>query len=461
VAKTLKAQHSGRVRTPSNRQGLVQSLKAGNFDTWNKANCRTATYSATPELLQLLNFSIPVPENEKWTSQIRRPGDSLRILTLCYEWPPVGGGGGRAAKEIAEALARRGHKVRVQTIRFHETPAHEVVAEVDTHRTWGFRRRADQCSQFEMAGYVVSSAIPTLLHLARFAPDLIHAHFAVPTGALALAGASLFRRPYVITAHLGDVPGAVPEQTDTLFRWLNPVIRPIWQQAAALVGVSRFVGDLAQKAYGRELTIIPNGIALCGRPGIPQPTSKIPRLIFVGRLNSQKNLHYLPPILAKVREPAWELDIVGDGPERGALEKLVADFELTSRVHFYGWLDRTAVERKLSEAEIFLLPSLVEGLSVAALEALKFGLLLVGSDIPTLNECVISGVNGYLIPLQDPDQWVARLQTLLSYPDLRLAMRQKSWEMVRRFDLEQIADQYERLFRQIAAQRSPRTAKSA
>ena len=177
----------------------------------------------------------------------------MRILTLCYEWPPVGGGGGRAAKEIGEALARRGHQVRVQTIRFQGTPAHEVATNVDVYRSWGFRRRADQCTPLEMAGYLVSSAIPTLRHLAGFQPDLIHAHFAVPTGALALVSGRLSRRPYVLTAHLGDVPGAIPEQTDHLFRWLNPLIQPIWRNAAAIVGVSRFVGDLAEKAYGREL----------------------------------------------------------------------------------------------------------------------------------------------------------------------------------------------------------------
>ncbi|MBV8378626.1 MAG: glycosyltransferase family 4 protein, partial [Verrucomicrobia bacterium] len=375
----------------------------------------------------------------------------MRVLTLCYEWPPVGGGGGRAAKEIAEALARRGHQVRVQTIRFNETPAREVVGKVDVHRTRGFRRRADQCTPFEMAGYLVSSAIPTLRHLIVFKPDLIHAHFAVPTGVLALASGGLSRQPYVITAHLGDVPGAIPEQTDALFRWLNPLIRPVWQQAAAIVAVSKFVGDLARTAYGREATIIPNGTSLSVRPDFPQLTSGIPRLIFVGRLNPQKNLHYLPPILAQIQDLPWELDLVGDGEERGSLEEAFTKAGLSGRVRFHGWLDQPAVEEKLRQAEIFILPSLVEGLSVSALEALKFGLLLVGSDIPTLHECVTSGINGYLLSLQTPDQWIEKLRTLLSDPERRLAMRRSSWKIVERFDLEQIADRYEELFRQVVS----------
>jgi glycosyltransferase involved in cell wall biosynthesis len=387
---------------------------------------------------------------------MEREQTPLRILTLCYEWPPVGGGGGSAAKEIAEALARRGHRVRVQTIRFKDAPAREEVANVEVYRTRGFRQRPDQCTPLEMAGYVVSSALPTLRHLTEFQPDLIHAHFAVPTGVLALVGGLISHRPYVITAHLGDVPGAIPDQTNTLFRWLNPVIRPIWRQAAEVVAVSRFVGDLAQEAYQREPKIIPNGISLFGRPGPPlEPTTITPRLIFVGRLNPQKNLRFLPPILSKIRDLPWELDIVGDGAERSALETEFAKFDLSQKVHFHGWLDRPAVEEKLARAEIFILSSLVEGLSVAVLEALKFGLLLLGSDIPTLHDCISPGVNGFLLPLQSPEQWVAKLGAVLSDADLRLTMRQRSWEMANGFDLERITDQYEELFRQIAQNRPP------
>jgi glycosyltransferase involved in cell wall biosynthesis len=393
-----------------------------------------------------------VPQIEYSITETREPERALKILILCYEWPPVGGGGGRAAKEVAEAIAARGHQVRVQTIRFNETPAHEFANGVDTYRTWGFRHRADQCTPLEMAGYVTSSAIPALGHIAEFKPDLIHAHFAVPTGVLALACSRLSGRPYVITAHLGDVPGAIPEQTDALFRWLNPLIRPIWRLAANVVAVSKFVGELAENAYGRKPVIIPNGVRLSRRPGVPQATSRAPRLIFVGRLNPQKNLLFLPPVLAKIRELEWEVDIVGDGADRRALETAFAEFALSSRIHFHGWLDRAAVEQKLIEAEIFILPSLVEGLSLAALEALKFGLLLIGSDIPTLRDCVAQNVNGYLIPLHSPELWIKHLTTILTDPKLRLSMRQKSWEMAPEFDLERITDQYEELYREVRRQ---------
>jgi len=373
----------------------------------------------------------------------------LRILTFCYEWPPVGGGGGRAARDIAESLAKRGNAVRVQTVRFGRSPAHEVVNKVDLYRSWSFRRRADQCSPAEMAGYIVSNFFPGLKHVSTFKPDLIHAHFAVPTGALAFPIALMGKVPYFVTAHLGDVPGAIPDQTDHLFRRLSPLIRPIWNRAAALVAVSNFVANLARQAYGKELTIIPNGINLVGRPKAPGQSIGPTRLIFVGRLNPQKNLLFLAKVLSGIRDLHWECDIVGDGEERACLVEAFREAHVSERVRFHGWLDPGEVENKLRAAEIFLLPSKVEGLSVAALEASKFGLVLIGSDIPSLRESIVAGKNGYLLPTADSELWSDTIRELLNKPEKRLEMRRQSWEHAREFDLERIGERYERLFREV------------
>jgi glycosyltransferase involved in cell wall biosynthesis len=375
----------------------------------------------------------------------------MRILTLCYEWPPIGGGGGRAAKDIAEALVRRGHEVQVQTARFRRLPPYEVVNGVHVHRGLSLRRNKDRSSPWEMASYVLLNTVPAIQRVREFRPDLVHAHFAVPTGALALPVSRFGKVPYIITAHLGDVPGAIPDQTDHLFGWLNPFIRPIWRNAAALVGVSQFVADLAKEAYGRDLDIIPNGISLQNRPDLPQSCSKKPRLIFVGRLNRQKNLDFLPDILSQITDLDWEFDIVGEGEEGTVLKNAFAP--LSSRVFFHGWLDQEAVNAKLREAEIFLLPSQVEGLSVAALEALKFGLAMLGADIPSLRECIQSGLNGYLISTTDRAAWITTLRALLTDPAKRLAMRQHAWQLAERFDLEKIADQYATLFGKIGRSR--------
>ncbi|MEO7317966.1 MAG: glycosyltransferase family 4 protein, partial [Chthoniobacteraceae bacterium] len=193
----------------------------------------------------------------------------MKILTLCYEYPPLGGGAGRVAKSVAEGLAARGHEVRFQTGGMKHLPKIECVGGVQVYRTNSFRKREEACSVLEMGLFVVTSFLPTLRHLRTWKPDVIHAHLAVPTGALAFAASRITGVPYVITAHLGDVPGALPEQTDHLFRKLDSLIRPIWKNAMRISAVSEFVRQLAERAYGREVTTIFNAVDLQNVPTSP------------------------------------------------------------------------------------------------------------------------------------------------------------------------------------------------
>ena len=142
----------------------------------------------------------------------------MKILVVNYEYPPVGGGGGRVAAQIAGELARRGHEVRVQTSRTGGLPRQEMVAGVDIRRSFSFRRKPDTCSVLEMAGYMVSNTWPVLGTARTWRPDVMHVHFAVPAGPVAWVAHQLTGVPYVLTAHLGDVPGGTPEQTDHLDR---------------------------------------------------------------------------------------------------------------------------------------------------------------------------------------------------------------------------------------------------
>lgn len=384
----------------------------------------------------------------------RTPGsERFRVLVLCYEWPPVGGGGGRAARDVAETLARRGHQVRIQTVRLFGMANREVHPNLELYRTWGFRRRPDRCSPAEMAGYLATSFLPVIRHLREFRPEIIHAHFAVPTGPLALAASVLGRVPYVITAHLGDVPGAIPEQTDRLFRWLNPAIRPVWKHAAALTTVSRFVADLAEKVYGRRPDLIPNGVDLRDRPALPGPSGSPsePRLLFVGRLNPQKNLPFLFRVLAELKDLPWTLDVAGDGEDGPALKRFAEDRQLRGRIRFHGWLQRAEVDAMLAGSDALVFPSTVEGLPLALLEGLKFGLAIVASDLPPLSDLVENGRNGVLLEPDTLESWTIPLRKLLADPAALVAMRRESWKMASRFDLERIAGEYEKVYRSISS----------
>ena len=373
----------------------------------------------------------------------------MKVLVLCYEYPPLGGGGGRVAQTVARALVRRGHEVRVQTAALGWRSCEEDDQGVRVFRTASGRAKADTCRVHEMGTYCLTSFFPTLLHLGRWRPDVVHAHFAVPTGFLAWAAHAFISVPYVLTAHLGDVPGGVPEQTDKLFRVVNPLAKRVWSAAAACTAVSTFVQSLATQAYDRPVERILNGIdlstAIAPRDLEPGPR----RFVFVGRFSVQKNPVALIDGLAGLSTRDWNLTMVGDGPLRGAVEHRVEQLGLGKHVAIAGWLAASAVQEVLRNSDVLVMPSLSEGLPVAAIEGLRHGLAIVASDVPGLHDVVEDGRNGFRVPLHDPPALTRALNAVLD-PEPLAAMRDASWRKVQAFELEGIVDQYEAVLRRAA-----------
>ncbi len=378
----------------------------------------------------------------------------MRVLTLCYEYPPLGGGGGRVAQTIARALVQRGHEVRVQTAALGWSSEEEDDEGVCVFRKASGRAKADTCRVHEMGLYCATSFFPTLRHIRTWKPDVIHAHFAMPTGLLAWAAHKFTRTPYVLTAHLGDVPGGVPEQTSKLFTLVAPIARRVWASAAACTAVSTFVKELAERAYERPVERILNGIDFSDAPP-PRALSQAPRhLLFVGRLSVQKNPVFLIEALAQLPRRDWHLTIVGDGPLLSAVRESIQTHGLAANVTLAGWLAASAVQQALSASDILLMPSLSEGLPVAAIEALKYGLAIVTSDIPGVRDVLENGVNGYTFPLGDSAVFAQRLNSLLSSEQKLVAMQRASREKARAFDLTAITDAYERTLRTAAMSRA-------
>ena len=368
----------------------------------------------------------------------------MKILVLCYEYPPVGGGGGRMAHNVGSALVRRGHQVRVQTVRMPDLPAHEVRDGVEIFRTSGFRHRADFCTVPEMAGYLATSFLPSLRHIREWRPDIVHAHFAVPTGALALACKVLTGVPYVLTAHLGDLPGGNPDQTGGLFRILNPFIKPIWNNAAGISASSSFAFGLARAAYGVKPRVILNGISMEGkRVTADRPSSPL-ELVAVGRFNPQKNFPWMIGALAGCDFP-WRLSLIGDGSQRADIESAVRAAGVEGRVSLMGWVAESAMREVLANSDVLLMPSTSEGNPVAAIEALKRGVAILGSDIGGLSDLIENGTNGFAVPIATPEMFREKLAWLAAHPDSLHKMKAASLEAADRFDLDKISADFESL----------------
>lgn len=370
----------------------------------------------------------------------------MRILVLVHEYPPVGGGGGRVAQDLCRGLAERGHELYVLTAHHGDLPLSEDEPGIFVRRLISGRRWAFRADLRAMLGYVLVSFWHGLRVIRRWKPDVIHAHFAVPAGATALALSLLTGVPYILTAHLGDVPGGVPEKTGKWFRWIFPFTPPIWRRAKRIIAVSQFTRQLAQACYPVPVEVIPNGVDLqVFDPGVIRLQTP-PRIIFAARFMTQKNPLCVVETLARIKELPWQCEMLGDGPLKDEVEQRVRALGLQGRIRLHGWVSPRDVLEWYRQSDILFMPSFSEGLPVVGVQALAMGLALVVSRIGGWVDCVQEGENGFMVNPQDEDGFEAALRTLLKDPQRLLAARRASRALAERFDLKRVVAAYEVAF---------------
>ena len=369
----------------------------------------------------------------------------MKILVLIHEFPPVGGGGGRAAQDICLGMAKLGHEITVLTAQLKGLPKEEDVDRIRVRRIPSLRREAFRADLRAMGGFVLSGLWAGYRFIKRWQPDLIHVHFVVPAGALAWTLSKLTGIPYIMTVHLGDVPGGVPEKTGGWFKWIMPFTHPIWRDAKRVIAVSEFTRQLALKRYPREIEVIPNGVDLDRLRPAGIRVQEPPRIVFAGRLMRQKNPLQIVRTLAELKDLSWQCVLLGDGPFMPEIRQAIREHNLQERFKLPGWVTPEEVLDWFDKSDILFMPSLSEGLPVVGVQALAKGLALVVSDIGGFVDLVEEGENGYLIDGSNPDAYSSALRELLVNHNLLAAFREKSLVKSDQFEIHSIVAKYNRL----------------
>ncbi len=352
--------------------------------------------------------------------------NNMRILTVIYEFPPIGGGGGRAAYDICCELAARGHEVTVLTAHMDGLPNDESqdgfrVVRIRSRRTEAFVATFEAMLFYIFAGLWVGLGL-----IWRSRPDVIHTHFAVPSGALAWMLSLLTNIPYILTAHLGDVPGGVPLKTARWFRWLKPFTNPIWKRARQVVAVSEFTRQLALSHYPVDIRVIPNGADFNHLSTANVEVNKSPRIVFAGRFVSQKNPLTIIRVLSTLKDLDWTCSMLGDGPMFEEVKAEIEKHDMQERFHLTGWVTPADVLSEFSRSDILFMPSLSEGLPVVGVDALVKGLAIVASKIGGFLDLVEPARNGYLVEVQDEAGFSSVLRELISNREQLLKFRRAS-----------------------------------
>ncbi|SNX74578.1 glycosyltransferase involved in cell wall bisynthesis [Cereibacter ovatus] len=278
---------------------------------------------------------------------------------------------------------------------------------------WRTRRPGVKGTLWQMF-YLLEAAV-LAHHLQQQGVSHLHNHFGDSSGSVAMLAGALAGLPFSMTLH-----GPAIFFEPRLWRLDEKIAR-----ARFTVCISRFCRSqamiFADPRHWPKLKIVHCGIdpARYGRTA-DRPAGK--EIVFVGRLAAVKGVPVLLDAFAEVLKthPDARLTLVGDGPERAAIEARAE--ALGGAVTFTGYLSQDEVAGVLARADLFALPSFAEGVPVVLMEAMASRLPVVATRIAGIPELVAEGDSGCLVPPGDAPALARALERLLQDPDLRRRM---------------------------------------
>lgn len=309
------------------------------------------------------------------------------------------------------------------------------------------------------------SSVPTYVRgLIQFATRMVVRRPAAVHLNVTQRGSTWRAWPVVALARLGRVPVLLALHSSEYRTFTGGLPRPALAAVRWMfnsVGVVAVLGEGWADYARTELRVRPDRLVVLPN-AVPGPAhvrvrgqseSDAPRMLFLGRVGHRKGIADLLEALAQPDSRAlpWQLTVAGDGDVE-EYERKARDLGLADRVRFTGWLGPDQVAAELNEADIFVLPSHAEGLPLAVLEAMAYGLAVVTTPVGAIPEVIEDGETGLLAPPGDPDALSAALRRVLSSPELRetLARRARTqWE--RDHDIVQGARRVTTLYQRISS----------
>lgn len=294
--------------------------------------------------------------------------------------------------------------------------------------------------------------------------NLIHAHWIIPEGFIAALLKKLFKVPYIVTAHAGDV--------FPLRQRLWGFFAKIALQNCDFCTVNSNATKMAvlKVAKIRNIKIIPMGVDL-RRFNKNKKSGRVRKLfgvkkefiLFIGRLAEKKGVKYLIKAMELVTRkfPGSKLIIVGDGPQKSKLELLTKRLELSNNILFAGKIPNKDLPKIYASSDLFVLPSIVtksgdtEGLGVVLLEAIASNVTCIASDVGGIPDIIKHEKTGLLVEQKNPEELAKAMIRLLKNKGLRNKLVKNAQQHVKKnYSWNVVANKFEKVYRSIEKRQS-------
>lgn len=379
--------------------------------------------------------------------------EKIRILEVvkCLDIGGIGGGAERFGIDLAISLAQKGAYVNVCA--FYKTFTQMEQLWIDRLNEIGigvfflveWKGYHDLLEFFQGVGRFRTLSL-------KLGPNIIHSHSQF--GTIAAIYSSLPKRSFKIvrTAHVTQEWGKSIYSRLQKLVW-GEIVFPFFLDAQ--VAVSKAVQKSVEKYIGNQLRrkkiwIIHNSISIPKDSILNKFDEKKKSCEFivgtVARLTEQKGINYLIEAaeIVSQQNPHIKFLIAGEGELKDKLMNQINNSGLSERVVLIG--QHSNIYQFLSKIDLFVLPSLWEGLPTVILEAMAAGVPVIATDIPGTDELIEDGVNGWLVQPKNSIELANKIMEAINLPHIRRKYVLESKQRLSRFSMDKIANQYLVLF---------------
>jgi len=390
----------------------------------------------------------------------------MRILFFNYEYPPLGGGAANATAYILKEYS----KIPDLTVDLitssidDEYHLEKIGNNISIHRLpiGKNKNNLQHQSRKELLTYARKAYFFAKKLIRDSEYDLSHSFFTVPCGLISLLLKRKYKIPYIISLRGADVPG-YSERFAFLYVFIKPLVKLIWEKSFAVISNSQGLKELALKTNPKqEISIIHNGIdAEQFVKSIKSESLKVHKvessddekfkILCVTRITPRKGVKYLIEAFGELSQKNDNilLQIIGGGEGKNDLEKLAKELGVENKIEFTGLISHENLPSYFEKADVFVLPSLNEGMSNSMLEALASGLPLIATDTGGTKELIEEGTNGFIVKMEDSRDLADKIKILMRDENLRKRMGEASRKKAETMSWEKVASQYIKIYYKI------------
>ncbi|OGP90877.1 MAG: hypothetical protein A2157_05380 [Deltaproteobacteria bacterium RBG_16_47_11] len=343
-------------------------------------------------------------------------------------------------KKMASFLQKEGYQISIVTPKIYkESHWFEEQDEMQVYRFPFFSGNRllieyRKIPYLRMIFYYLTGFILTVYVLVKKGCDLIHVHWAIPTGLIGVWVASFLKKPLIVTIHGSDLRMAMES---------SGLLRKVFLYVCRKANHLNCVSEVQKKEVEKlgitqgKISAIPMGVDeafLDVGENRKEERNKQAITIFSNRnLLPNYNVSLLIDAIPKIlrEEPKIRLIIAGAGEERENLEKQVKRLKVSPFVQFLGQVPHQEMRYLLAQSDIYVSTSFSDGTSVSLLEAMGAGVFPVVSDIPANREWIVNGKNGFLIPVDEEGHLANRIIQVIRNQALLKTSRERNLFIIR------------------------------